>query len=111
MGLGMRISCRATVAKAEQAMFGIVRSTDPDFEGGHLSDDRDNCDDAALQFVNEWLSAIADYCIGLIVTQLGQVNCRTVLRCSDLCVLFSYYTLPRRFHNFLHLDCVSFLLT
>jgi hypothetical protein len=68
----MRASCRATVVKAEQAMFGIVRSTGPEMED-RIGDNTDLGEDDVLQFVNEWLSAIADYCIGLIVTQLGQV--------------------------------------
>lgn len=65
-------------------MFGMARSVDPMLEGasseGTEAYPQGVDDDDVLLFVNEWLAAIADHTIGLVVVQLCQVRCSRVWR-------------------------------
>ena len=74
-------------------MFGLVRSVDPLMENSSFGEadvaaGNDGDEDDVLLFVNEWLSAIADHSIGLVVVQLCQVRAEVCF--DDSCQFSSY---------------------
>lgn len=72
-----RSSCGGAVIAAEKALFGMQLSRvveEPVAAGGEGSAEEEaDAEAAALGFVNEWLGAVADSTVGLVVAQWLQV--------------------------------------
>ena len=88
-----------SIAKAEQAMYGVSKSTEGiiDLSMTHVestlleNDDLDDDDDDdALRFVNDWLSAISDHTVGVLLTQICQIPKLSALGRAQLRVDLTY---------------------
>lgn len=98
-----RHSSISTIASAEKSMFGSVLSgiDDPgstENGSGGLSDsaaaailvDPEDEEGAALSFVNEWLGAIADATVGLLLVQIASISALSPSGCAQLVVDIEY---------------------
>ena len=78
-------------------MYGVSTSTEGivDLSVGNVeptmieTDDVDE-DDDVLRFVNEWLGAVSDYSVGILVVQICQISKLTALGRAQLRVDLAY---------------------
>ena len=94
--LSKKSTCFISIAKAEQAMYGTSQSTEGiveltvgDSEPTMLDTD-DADDDDVLQFVNEWLGAISDYTVGVLLVEICQISKLSALGKAQLRVDLTY---------------------
>jgi hypothetical protein len=81
-----RSACSQLVSAAEKAMFGSMLSRLDDQESGAPIGSTPSAED----FVNEWLGAIADAIVGLIVAQIGNIRILTSIGAAQLVVDIEY---------------------
>jgi hypothetical protein len=72
-----------------QSTEGIVELTVGDSEPTMLDTD-DADDDDVLQFVNEWLGAISDYTVGVLLVEICQISKFSALGKAQLRVDLTY---------------------
>jgi len=95
--LSKRSTCYLSIAKAEQAMYGVSQSTEGmldltmgESEPSTIAVDEADEEDDILLFVNEWLGAISDYTVGLLMVQICQISKMSVLGKAQLRVDLTY---------------------